>query len=336
MESMVGNSMFVKQLNINLVRAAILRKRIATKLELAEMTRLTTVTIGTILNELLAAGEIREGDLIPSQGGRPSRQYLVNENYSKVCVVSAGATKGEPTISLRVLNLFQETLYTESIQIAQPLIFDFFLLLDKAFANIPDIKAIGFALPGVVYQDKMTSNYHHLNGSGFLETFKQRYAVPVIFENVINAACFGYSTADSDQIPQSVLYIHLSENELPRSSFFHDGKIMHGAKAFAGEITQHTFDIPWKDEKFYQDEKKFAPKIAGFLSGLSAALSPEKIVLSGSRFNENSTLQIAAEFTKRSHPEAKPAVIWSDSYPADLEAGIGRLTLNSLLQPEIR
>ncbi len=66
--SVPGNALLIKQINTRLVRTSLKTVKKATKLQLAALTGLTNVTVGTILHELLQSGEISEGDLIPSMG----------------------------------------------------------------------------------------------------------------------------------------------------------------------------------------------------------------------------------------------------------------------------
>lgn len=330
MEPITGNAFHIKRMNTNLVRSAIQRMKTATKLELAQITTLTTVTVGTILNELVSTGEVSLGNLIPSQGGRPSRQYNYNEDFTKVCVIFASYDQGIPAITAQVVNQAQQVLHQESVQLAQPLIFDFFLLLDKAVKVVPDIKAIGFSLPGIIYQDRMTSDYHHLNGEEFLETFRQRYSVPVYFENLVNAACFGYCRMHAEPAPESVLYVHFMDNHIPRSAFFCNGKIWQGNHNMAGQIGAKTFDIPWKDDKFNLNQETFVTKMTYFLAALSTAIYPEKIVLSGHPLLEDSILQISQGVSERLERKPGPSTTLTASFEKDLQTGIIEITSDAL------
>ena len=53
------------------------KKNILQKQKLAEITGLSIVTVGTILNQFLETGEVFEDELVSSKGGRPAHQILL-------------------------------------------------------------------------------------------------------------------------------------------------------------------------------------------------------------------------------------------------------------------
>ena len=53
MEKINGNSLLMKEVNINILRNALRKEKYFTKQKLAEITGLSIVTVGTILNQFL-------------------------------------------------------------------------------------------------------------------------------------------------------------------------------------------------------------------------------------------------------------------------------------------
>ena len=60
MEKLNGNTVLIKEVNINIVREALKKNSSVTKPQIAKETGLTSATVGTILNDLLEKNEILE------------------------------------------------------------------------------------------------------------------------------------------------------------------------------------------------------------------------------------------------------------------------------------
>ena len=71
----INNTVLVKQTNVELVRSVLRRRKTATRAEVASDTGLSVVTSGTILNEMLASGELLPDKMEESNGGRPARRF---------------------------------------------------------------------------------------------------------------------------------------------------------------------------------------------------------------------------------------------------------------------
>ena len=70
-----GNALMMREVNSNLVRKTLQTKKQATKQQIAEAAGLSTVTVATIIQELLETNEIFEVNQAPSSGGRPAHQF---------------------------------------------------------------------------------------------------------------------------------------------------------------------------------------------------------------------------------------------------------------------
>ena len=66
------NTQQVKRINVELVKNTLRSTGVGTKSSIANLTRLSVATCGTILNELLQTGEIIDLGPDESSGGRPA------------------------------------------------------------------------------------------------------------------------------------------------------------------------------------------------------------------------------------------------------------------------
>ena len=84
----VNGPKLVKLHNLQLARRQLFLQRAATRLELSQTTGISTVTLGTLLRELVQLGQVTEEEAPPPASGRPSRVYRFNADLSHGLLVS--------------------------------------------------------------------------------------------------------------------------------------------------------------------------------------------------------------------------------------------------------
>ncbi|MGP3785842.1 hypothetical protein [Paenibacillus sp. 1A_MP2] len=64
----IANAYLMKEININHVRQVMKRVETATKPQLASLTKLSVVTVNSLVKELCDLGELFEDETVPSNG----------------------------------------------------------------------------------------------------------------------------------------------------------------------------------------------------------------------------------------------------------------------------
>ena len=316
-----GNAVLIKQINTRLVRKTLRKLRKGTASQLANLSGLTAVTVGTILQELIRSGEVFEGGLLPSMGGGPSREYCYNPDFSHVAYICAYEKEERDTFVIRVANHFKQTLFEQERQIERVTNADFNSLLDQALASFPSIRAIGLSLPGFMSGENLLSDYSDLNGDQFLKTLRQKYQIPIVFENDVNAACLGFCSSQEIDSETPVLYGYFPKKYFPGIALYLDGQLYRGYRNFVGEIRPQYFELDWTDAAFYENSEVFCPIFARFLAQISSIVSPERIILAGEQFTEALMQKINDAFIKIYDPHARPALTAADSFYQDCDNG---------------
>ena len=188
-----ANALLVKSMNQNLVRRQLLSQKAATKQQLAQLTGLSLMTTSSIIIDKMSNGEIIEGNMIPSSGGRPSAEYCYNGGYRHAVILLGYQKNNRNFIRMRVLNMFGSCVYTEEQYFGTVFCDSFDEMLARAFTSFGDIGIIGFGLPGEEENGIITINdYPNLVGDRFMKRYRERYKIPVIFVNDVNASVLGY------------------------------------------------------------------------------------------------------------------------------------------------
>lgn len=324
-----ANALVMKDLNTRLVRRALKLSRTATVRDLATATGLSTVTVGTILQALVAAGTAREDELVPSNGGRPSRLYRFDAQRSLVLVVLTREVAGHDTVCLRVADLYGQILEAQEVAMTPGSLAAFEPAIDALLVRYPSIRALGFGLPGIEFEGTIVAlDYPGLVGAPILTHFETRYGLPVVFENDVNAAVLGRGAREG--AAASEVYLYFPRKYIPGSGIRIDGRLLKGHRHFAGEVGHLPLGIGWGDPALTGSFEASCNAVALVVVSLAAVLDPESVVLFG-EFLTPAHLEAVARRCRHQLPSGMvPLLSLAEDFTRDFEEGLVGLTLDVL------
>lgn len=324
-----GNALVVKQHNSRLVLGALKGSRSATIRDLAAATGLSVPTVGSLIQDLVGIGAAAEGDLVPSQGGRPSRLYRFNAEHQLALAVFTREVEGRDTVCLRVADLYGTVLAAEDHPFQPTGLAAFEPFLDGLTARFPAIGAIGFGLPGIEYGGTITAlDYRALVGAPILDHFARRYGVPVLFENDVNAAVLGRGRRPGAAASEA--YLYFPQKYIPGCGLRVDGRLLKGYRHFAGEIGWLPLGVRWGDPALVDDADRFADAAARVVISLTAVVAPESVVLFGEFLTPGHLEGIADRCRRHLPAEVVPALSLITDFTTDFQEGLLGLTLDRI------
>jgi len=325
----LANPMIMKEVNTDIVRKALRAEKQATKQRLSELTGLSTVTVGTILGLLISSKEVFESELVPSSGGRPAHNFCYNGEFSHVLIIYAHVCSDKDTIYCRVINLFGERIFEEKLSLVNIYLESFEPLIDRLMEKYPTIKAIGFGLPGVEYENVMViSDYEHLNGTYFSEHYQKKYGIPISIENDVNLAVLGYCHSHFDE-DNSVVYIYFPQKYEPGAGIFIHKNLYKGMNNFAGEIMYLPVGTNWKTMD-YSEFNKVCDVIAKLIISFTCILNPNKVIINGDFLTEGHLQSIKWNCQKTIKELFLPQIHLSEDFDLDYETGLNIRTLEMI------
>lgn len=327
-----ANVYLMKEMNRNLVRQKLLEQKTATKQELTQMTDLSAMTVGSIIEEMSGNGEVYEGEMIPSNGGRPAVEYCYNGSFSHAAIIYGYQKMNKNYISLRVVNMLGECIYSEEEYLDIVTISHFDKLLKRAFGAINSIGIIGFGLPGEEEEGTVTINdYPDLVGRKFIEHFQEQYKIPVIFENDANAAVFGYYRRISKRqdVNGTIAGLYFPRLYVPGMGLIINGKVYKGKQNFAGEFTQLPIGIECESLN-YENKDHLYSVLSRLLSIICCVLAPENIVLYGDFFRRQDRDNIKKETERLLEGNFIVNLEISTTFEDDYEYGLKSIMLDRL------
>jgi hypothetical protein len=321
-----AHTQLLKEINLDNVRRAMRQAGSATKPQLAEATGLSVVTIASLVKELIQIGEIYEGKAAHSTGGRRPVTYHYNYNVCMALLVILHVHKEEVLVS--VINLNGDALKKQTHSVANFDVDEICAIVDEYGAAYPAIKMIGMGIPGQQVDGEMkVSSHENLIGARLTETIQQRCALPVWWENDINAALSGYCTKYPPNEGESVIGLFFPAHRPPGLGIYIDGKLFKGKNGMAGEIKFLPVDVDW-----YQplESRRFTEVVCYTLQLLNAVLAPDKIIIYQHRCT-NEQLLAAWQAHEHDHPmPVSPKVIVSDGFGVDFLRGLKAMVLRGL------
>lgn len=332
--SVSANALVMKEININLVRRTLKEKREATKQQIAEATGLSTVTVATILNQLTEEDLVIDVGSVASAGGRPAQLFRFNENHSHVLVLFTHEQAGEDMLYVRVANLNGVSVYEVDTPLAEIDLHTFEPYIDAALQEYATIRAVGFGLPGVEFGGQVLGgDYPALTGTAFLTHYQERYHLPMIFENDVNAASVGYCRRHQIASEAATVYLYFPQKYPPGGGIYINGKLYRGYSNYAGEVAGMPLGINWYDPTLYTSPARICEAIAILIEAISLLLNPQSVILYGAFLTDTHLDDIRQRCAARQPAKSIPRIALADDFTLDYQNGIIEETL-ALLEPQ--
>lgn len=327
------NANLMKEINLNLLRKVMKRRKKASKPQLAELTGLSVVTVQSLVKVLLERGEIFEDEIIPSSGGRPAATYRFNGEYRLALVIYMHEKIGRDVIFVEVDNLFGESLEKAEIVLPEISMADFDEIIERYIAQYPEIQVIAFGLPGTEVNGKlMMMDYKRLEGQAFTAHFQERFHLPVVFENDINAAVAGYCYIHEAQGEECVVGIYFPCKYPPGTGIFLNGSLYKGRDGFAGEIEYLPIGVDWK--RFDHQAPDRHEMISKLILAITSLYNPDRVVLYGECLSDAIVEEVLLTCKRSIKEMLLPKMVVSRKFNEDFATGVQRIALN-ILEPVI-
>lgn len=288
MSQLTTSSVRLKQINVDLVKAALKASEYSTKASLAEATGLSVATCGNILAELLESGEVVEIEPERSGGGRPARRFVYNAGYASIAVLYAATESGVHTLTHAVANMLGEVVEEGSAHLDAIDLDAIDRLVGSLVKKHGNIRAIGIGVPGVAHNGTIgICDLPQLAGVALGEYLEGRYQVEVIVDNDMNLTALGFYQSRGYACETTIAFVSFLRGHFPGAGVIVDGKLLRGSTHFAGEVSFLPFGISREEQSAQlQSEETFISLVAKTIISLIAVINPKTVALTGQMFEE--------------------------------------------------
>lgn len=319
-----------RRINMRKLRHVLMGRQQATKPELAQITGLSVVTVNALITRMLEWGEVTEEGTVPSNGGRPCAQFAYHYGFRKAVIVCAHQERGMTVLRTFVADLSGKRLW-ERRDVKEEIAIDSFdEAIDEATRLFPDALLIAFGLPGEAWQDEVSiCDFQTLTGTEFLPRIRERYQLPVLFENDINAMVYGFGVGPGHSPFEPLAGIYFPGNYRPGAGILIGGRLFYGTEHFAGEIGELPVPFLW-EELDYGNEEQVEEQLTALLLTVCCLIAPKEIVLYGEFVTDALAGRLEDVLAGRLKRSFRTKVTASYSLQEDFEKGMTGLAVREM------
>ena len=337
MDTLTARPGLLKQANLSQIRRVIKRRGTSTRAEIAGETQISSTTVRSLLAEMMENGEIESIGHDKSSGGRKAERYRFKPDkyYGAAICISGSDMHG------LLVGICGEILETVRLEFTgsdyEPAICAF---LDELMAR-KDIKSIGIGVPGIVEGGAFwqgTGGSDELCRYDLGDRLAERYHIPVVMENDLNATAIGFGRCYAKEFPResperaNMAYLHL-EKTCVSAGFIVGGRIVRGFRNFAGELGL----IPMEDGRILDewlmsalDDKDYTDLMIRIISWICGILNPQYVVLGGPDLRTDCIGPISDGFSALLPKHMTAEILYSADMWHDYHDGMASLTAGKI------
>ncbi|PAE42729.1 ROK family transcriptional regulator [Bacillus sp. 7884-1] len=321
------------------IRKSLLEVESVTKVELSDKLGISFPTISKFLAQMEKEGELILVGLDDSSGGRRAKRYTYNPEYMLGLAIFLERTE----INYIVFNCLGEV--KDAGNTSNFLVDDGLTSITECIEEIvekyPKINSIAIGVPGSVENGRIfyIPGYKPLQNfdlKGFLEN---RFSIPVVIENDMNAAVLGYHDSKGIKKNNSLIYLYSGQNG-PGAGIMVNGVVVRGSTNFSGEVSF----VPQYDERNFGQalesgnrskkaiisEENEIDAISRLVASFAAIINPHAIIFCDDEVNQFIIDQIVERSSKYIPAEHLPELLMSD-WKQDYLLGLQSLGLDLMI-----
>ena len=268
----------IKRINETLIRDKFMERKPLTCASISMETGISITTVRAIMNEMLDRKELISLGLGESSGGRRSEQFIINDNCYQglsICFTDDCFYVSRTNIHATIMETVEYS-HNSLDNIEEILISH----IDKHLETTT--RAIGIGVPGVVTKsgyilDLRAKKERKID---FVATLTERYSLPIILENDLNASALGYAKIAKTNSTLAFIYLISSCNYIA-AGFTEGNKIIRGLGNYAGELGLMPYDNlkDFSEVLYSADEVRKSEILARLVSWVCCTVNPKQVVL---------------------------------------------------------
>lgn len=332
MDKLMGRPGILKQGNLSLIRGVMKEMGTATRAEIAEATGISSTTVRSLLCEMMESGEIESVGYDDSSGGRKAERYRVRRES---CWGAVFCITDNQVYSL-VVDVCGEIVEKNKLETGDGIQQTIINCLDALFRK-REIRSVGIGVPGAVEDGgywRKSQEDGQLYWINLGQVLMERYKVPVIMENDLNATAVGFGRCYEKEFPgenpgntnMACLYF---EKGCVSAGFITGGRVVRGFKNFAGELGLLPMDGDSTLDECMETtmgDVAYVNLVIKVISWICGILNPQYVVLGGPDFKKECIGPIGDGLSALLPEHMLAEILYSGDMWGDYLSGMAYLT----------
>ncbi|MDA1476328.1 ROK family transcriptional regulator [Bacillus changyiensis] len=278
------------------IRKSLLELESATKVELSEKLGISFPTISKFLSQMEKSGELFSAGLDDSSGGRRAKRYTYNPEYMLGLAIFLERTETH-YIVFNCLGEVKDTGKTSSVLVEDDLR-SLTQYVEDILGKYSKISSIAIGVPGSVDNGRIfyIPGYEHLQNFDLKGYLEDRFSIPVVVENDMNAAVLGYHDRKGMK-NKSLIYLYSGQNG-PGAGIMVNGVVVRGSTNFSGEISFVPQDGDRNFRRALENESGEVDAISRLVASFVAILNPHTMIFCDDEVNQLTIDRIVKQSSK--------------------------------------
>ncbi|MGX7025776.1 ROK family protein [Vagococcus hydrophili] len=328
----------VKQNNLAYLTQLVKNNAPLSKRELADLSKLSVVTINKLIPELLEKKMIYPYSNEVVTGGRHAVSYRFNEQKNTFLVIKIVENRNELSFFFYLCDLVGKIIKEEELPIADLSWEDFVEVIGEWKRDYPEINSIVLGIPGVEMNGIVKVVDHPmLQGKSVQEELTEKFDCQVTLENDVNAAVLGYAMREPKEKIISGIYYPVEFPPGGGVSIYQ--KILKGRNNFVGEVSVLPLEVDWSKENILKVD--LTKHLLDMMEVFISLYDPHEVVVYGTdeRINEEVIHEVGKKIVTKFPLIELPTIHLSRYFKEDYLAGLIQIGLeetNRLLLNEFK
>ncbi|HZH60287.1 MAG TPA: ROK family transcriptional regulator, partial [Metabacillus sp.] len=194
------------------IRKSLLELGSATKVELSDKLGTSFPTISKFLTQMEKDGELYSVGLDDSSGGRRAKRYTYNPEYMLGLAIFLERTETNYIVfnclgEVKDVGKTSSALEDDNLKLLTECV-------EELIEKYPKINSVAIGVPGSVNNGRIIyiPGYEHLQNFDLKGYLENRFSLPIVIENDMNAAVLGYHDSKAKKKNKSLIYLYSGQN----------------------------------------------------------------------------------------------------------------------------
>lgn len=231
----------LKQHNVQAIRKLLSQQPNGlTKSEIAHSISLSVVTTNKLISEMLETEEVITLQKPVTTGGRKALAYKLNPHYRYLLTIQFLEQAKQPIALFTLSTIEQEAIFQQTLPMLQDDGQEIVATVRDILQRYPKTAVISIGIPGVEIEGIFQIiDFPSISKADLRNALSRETNLPILIENDINAATFGFSKLNGTH--DIVAGLYFLENYAPGSGLVIKDTIFRGANGLSGELKHLSF-----------------------------------------------------------------------------------------------